>query len=298
VHAILDCVNTLFTGMQSGSIYALIALGISLTFRASGIFNFTQATFVMTGAIVGVICWQSLGWPLVLALAAGAVTAGATGVFVERIVVRPVMGQMNPQWIVSTFGALIAGSSLFTLLLLNTGSKQDIRGFPDLWGEHTSRYGPFIISLTRLLPVILLIIAVTGLTWWQRRTRYGQALSAIANDKEAAAIRGIPVHRVAMIAFGVAGLLGGLTGMVAAPLTQVSTYGALDLAVKGFVANAIGGMQSTTGAIVGGLTLGVLEKFVTTYLDGSLQMTAIVGAFLIILAVRPEGLISTQTRSV
>ena len=279
-------------GLALGAIYAIVAIGYNIVFISSKTFNFAHAQLTMVGAFVaytGLVTWD-LPTPVVLVMAAAAVALIAA--VEERIAIRPV-GDMH-NILVTTLGASI----------LLDGAAQLTWGSQPLTVPFFA--GDDAISLLggRAYPVELFLIAiavllVVGLGIYARRSLTGLALLAMAEDREAALLRGVNVRRLAFTAFVAAGALAGFVGLFVGSKTfAVSTLGAA-LALKGFVVLAIGGFGSMPGTLVGGAMVGLAEAYASRYLGGEYANLAVFVILVTILMVRPAGLfVRTKERVV
>jgi len=285
-------VTLIWGGLALGAIYAIVAIGYNIVFISSKTFNFAHAQLTMVGAFVaytGLVTWD-LPTPVVLVMAAAAVALIAA--VEERIAIRPV-GDMH-NILVTTLGASI----------LLDGAAQLTWGSQPLTVPFFA--GDDAISLLggRAYPVELFLIAiavllVVGLGIYARRSLTGLALLAMAEDREAALLRGVNVRRLAFTAFVAAGALAGFVGLFVGSKTfAVSTLGAA-LALKGFVVLAIGGFGSMPGTLVGGAMVGLAEAYASRYLGGEYANLAVFVILVTILMVRPAGLfVRTKERVV
>jgi branched-chain amino acid transport system permease protein len=285
-------VTLVWGALALGAIYAIVAIGYNVVFISSKTFNFAQAQLMMVGAFVaysGLVSWN-LPW-LVVLLIAGAIVAVVAGIE-ERVAIRPVRDPHNI--LVTTLGVSI----------LLDGAAQLIWGTEPLTVPFIGGSKAVTVIGGRVYPVELALIAlaivlVVGIELLSRRTKYGMALLAIAEDREASELRGINVRALALAAFVASGLLGGFVGLFVGPETfAVSTLGA-SLALKGFVALAIGGFGSFPGALVGGLVVGLVEIWSARFLGGDYVHLMIFGLLVLVLMVRPAGLfVRAKERSV
>jgi branched-chain amino acid transport system permease protein len=266
-----------------GAIYAIVAVGYNIVYISSKTFNFAQAQLMMLGAFVaysGLVSWH-LPW-LVVLVVAGVIVAAVAAVE-ERLAVRPVRDSHNI--LVTTLGAsifldgaaqLIWGTQPLTVPFVGGNQATTVAG---------GRVYPVEIAL-----IVVAVLLVAAIMLFARRTKYGRALLAIAEDREAAELRGINVRALAFAAFAASGLLAGMVGLFVGPVTfAVSTLGA-SLALKGFVALAIGGFGSFPGALVGGLVVGLVEIWSARLLGGDFVHLGVFVLLLLVLMLRPAGL--------
>lgn len=273
----------LLSGLALGAVYALVATGYNVVFISSQSFNFAQAQLMMVGAFVayaGLVTWELPAW-IVIIMAMGAV--GLLSAVEERIAIRPVPDHHSQ--LVTTLGAAT---------ILN-GATQLIWGGEPLSVPFVGPDGVWSVLGGRVYPVeIYLIIMAVGmvvvLSFLSRRLMTGLALVGMSQDREAASLRGVDVRKLAFGAFVLSGLLAGLMGVFIGPKTfAVSTLG-ISLALKGFVALAIGGFGSLYGGLIGGLSVGLIEQFSARYLGAEFSNLSVFVVLLVVLMVRPTGL--------
>lgn len=282
----------IWDGLSLGAVYALVAVGYNIVFTASGTFNFAHAQLLMFGTFIAYWGLAVLRWPAVLVFVLAALIVAVLAIAEERLAIRTVRGAEAQ--LVTTVGVAT---------LLN-GGTQLIWGSQPLTVPFTNPNRVWTVLGGRVLPIEIVLIAVAivltaGLLWYSRRSMIGLAVLAMAEDREAAMLRGVNTRRLALAAFGLSGLLAGAVGPVVGPKTfAVATLGSA-LALKGFVALALGGFGSLTGGLVGGLAVGLIEQFAARYLGSTYVNLVIFGVLLVILLLRPAGLLNrTRERTV
>jgi len=250
------------TGILTGGVYALIALGLVLIYKSSRVFNFAQGALLMFGAFV---CWQflvPLGWPLWLSLIAASAVAVLTGLLIERLALRPLIGQ-----------------PLLATIMMTLAMAEFIRGLSILiWGAVRQVYPevfplkPLIIPLGGDLRVVLklplvwsFVIAMASVAIFAlffRYTKVGLAMRAAAEDHQLAQSVGLNVRRIFGAAWAISAVVALAAGVLVASIAGVET----SLANMGFLAFSavlFGGLESLPGAVIGGLTIGVVESLVS-----------------------------------
>lgn len=290
--------QALIIGIVAGSGYGLIALGLVLVYKSSGIFNFAQGEF---GTIAVFALWggHSVGIPYGLAMLLGLVAALACGLATERFVVRPLFGAPRVTLLVAT-----AGVSLFAIgteLWLGEGR---LRFLPPALGrlDRVSVFG-FAVSDQRLLIIATLAaLAVAGALFFAR-TDLGLAILGLSQNPMATELMGISAERLSRFTWGAAAILGGLGGILSAPLA--SGFGAgfvtLSVLIPAFTAAVLGGMTSLPGAFVGGVVVGVAQSLAVSapiFGEWGIPGPGAVTVFVIlvaVLAVRPQGLLGKTT---
>lgn len=274
-----------FTGLGIGSVYALVALGFVLIFRATNVVNFAQGEFSMVAAYLMVVFAVDLGWPYWLSFVIALGGMALLGAIFNLGVYYPLRNRTFLPVIISTIGASIFLSN--TVLALYGPQPQVLPGWFDTPG--------FQLGDVYLDSQYLLIIAVTvALVTFQYRlfehTLLGKKLQATSQDKEMAALLGIPVATMIMITFVYSAVLGGIAGILVAPVLFVSIQMGSTIALKAFAATIIGGFGDVAGAIVGGVALGIIETFGAAYISVPFKDAFAFLVLILFLAFRPQGL--------
>jgi branched-chain amino acid transport system permease protein len=282
--------TVVYAGLSTGAIYALIAIGYNITLVTGGVLNFAFANIVMLGGFIGYWAFTSNDLPVVLGFAAAAAAGALAGAIEERVAIRPLRaGQGAHSELITTVGVataitgalvLIWGSDPRQVEFAGSGSVLDVLG-----------------GRLRVGDLVLLGLALglaMGFYQWTRRTRHGLASLAQSEDREAAMLRGVNVRAFSLLGFVVAGAIAGLIGPVVATVTTASAFTSLVLAVKGFIALTIGGVGSQTGALTGGLLIGLAEATSNYYLGSSVGNVAVFAVFLVVVMARPAGIFGTR----
>jgi branched-chain amino acid transport system permease protein len=274
-----------------GSLYALIAIGLAITFSILDVVNFAQGSLVMWGAYLGVVFAVGLGLGLWAPMLGSMFLVGLIGVALERTSLQPLRLRNAPP-IAALLATLGAATILDHLILIVFGP--DTRAFPTPFPVRMVQVGDAQISTLELTITGIAFILLAGLQAMLRRTRLGLAMRAIAQDGRVAGLMGIDTDRVVALAFGVGAAVGGVGGV----LTGIY-YNSVDISMgysaglKGFSAMVIGGMGSLPGAILGGFVLGAAETAATTVFWSGYRDIVAFGLLILVLIVRPSGLLGT-----
>lgn len=279
-----ELLQFLFSGVTVGAVYALAALGFTIIYNASDVVNFAQGEFVMLGGMITVFAHLA-GAPLPLAALLAIVITAGLGVAMNKLAIEPARGAPVVSLVIITIGASIFIRGAAQLIF----GKQ-IHSFPAFSGDE-----PFHIGGATILPQSLWVIGgavavFIGLWLFFTRTLLGRAVLATSNNPLAAQLVGINTGFVMTLSFALSAGIGALAGVLVTPITLTSYDVGLGLALKGFAAAMLGGMGNPKGALVGGLTLGLLEALTAGYISSQYKDAA---AFLVILAVLfflPQGL--------
>ena len=286
-----DAGNILLSGLSIGGVYALIALAYNVVFMTTNVLNLAQGALLMSGAMLGVLFYSRFGWPWYAALIVTVVAGGILALIEYFVAVRASLRGNSEGWIISTFAFALLLQALFAL-----GMHNQVQSFPDLLPNVPLATLGGIRIIPQQIGMIVCALAVAGLlSLLIRRTLFGKALSAIAQDRDAAALRGIPIQRLSLLAFAAGGAIATFAGFLAGPITSAYPSMGLTFALYGFIAAVIGGMPRIDGALAGGFILGIIET-VTAYLfDPSYKDLVALVAVLALLAIRPAGLLGRGT---
>ena len=291
-----DLLQSLVIGIVNGAVYALIALGLVLVYRSSGIFNFAQAEFG-TIAVYGAFYTFTYGVPVV-GWKLGYVPAAIFGVLcglvasllTERFVIRPLSDSPKVTLLVATAGVALLSIGV---AFWRTGDNA-LKFFDPMTQWSGVNVASVQVSGQRLLTLLLLGVAV-GLLSLFFRSPYGLAVLAASQDPDASALVGLDVKRISMMVWGIAGLLGATAGILLQGGNSFTPGAITSLAlIPGFTAAVIGGLTSLPGAVVGGMTIGMLESFGRLSTFDFIPGASSVSVFIVLLAVllvRPEGLL-------
>jgi branched-chain amino acid transport system permease protein len=275
----------LFSGLTVGAVYALVALGFTLIYNASGIINFAQGEFVMLGGMTTVFL-AMMGVPLPLAAVLAVVCAVAIGLILYRFAIEPARGADAVALIMITIGA-----SIFLRGAAQVVFDKRFHSLPHLLGTDPIRIGGAAVLPQSLIVLAGAAVIVVLLWLFIDRTLFGKAVTATAANRLAASLVGINTGRIIGFSFAVSAAIGALAGILVSPLTLTSYDVGTLLALKGFAAAMLGGIGYALGGVIGGLLLGLLEAFSAGYLSSQYKDAV---AFLVILAVffvMPRGLL-------
>ena len=274
-----------------GSLYALIAIGLAITFSILDVVNFAQGSLVMWGAYLGVVFAVGLGLGLWVPMLGSMLLVGLLGMLLERTALQPLRVRNAPP-IAALLATLGAATILDHLILIVFGP--DTRAFPSPFPVRMVEVGSAQISTLELTITGIALMLLVGLQAMLRRTRLGLAMRAIAQDGRVAGLMGIDTNRVVAIAFGVGAAVGGVGGV----LTGIY-YNSVDISMgysaglKGFSAMVIGGMGSLPGAILGGFVLGAAETAATAAFWSGYRDIVAFSLLILVLIVRPAGLLGS-----
>ncbi|WP_282605300.1 branched-chain amino acid ABC transporter permease [Pelagibius sp. Alg239-R121] len=278
--------QVIVNGIYSGVQYALIALGLTLIFALMNVLNFAHGQMYVLGAFVTYYVYGVLGLPFWLALVATALTLGIVGVLFEKFLFRPVLRRSSRE---ESSMLLAAGTALLleSLILIVFGEKH--RGVPSVVSG-VIKIGDAYLPMGRLLVIVLSAILIGGFILFMQYTKPGRALRALAQDREAAQLQGVDVGTYSMIGFAMGAMLAGMAGAMLVAISGVNSGLGTWISIKAFIMVMIGGAGVVSGAIVGGLILGMIESIGYQMLPGGETYLFIFIGLIIFLAIRPHGL--------
>ena len=280
-----ELLQFVFSGLTVGAIYALVALGFTLIYKASDIINFAQGEFVMLGGMITVFAALA-GMPLPVAALLAVVATTAIGLALHRFAVAPARGATPVALIMITIGA-----SIFLRGVAQIVFDKRFHSLPSLFGGDPIKFGGAAILPQSLVVLASATVIVVVLWLFIDRTMLGKAVIATAANRLAARLIGVDTRSIVDFSFAVSAAIGAIAGILITPIALTSYDAGTLLALKGFAAAMLGGIGSALGAVLGGLILGMLEAFSAGYLSSKYKDAV---AFLVILAVlfaMPQGLL-------
>lgn len=286
----MQFLNTLLSGLSSGIVYGLIALAVVFVWRSSRAVNFAQAGQAMVSAFVALTVMNSTGnW--ILGFLGGATVGVVVGALAYVLVRRALRTQGASGALIASLGLLAICQSVAAMLW-----GGDIRYFAAPVSTDGLRVGGSTLLFSRydLLVLVVSVILVSALTWFMQRTRVGLAMRAAAFHEEVARISGVRVGRMLLLGWAIAGGIGGVAGVLIAPLSFLSPNSFDIIIVFAFTAAVVGGLDSPVGAMLGGITTGLLLAVVTTYTEAADAPIAALIVLVLTLLVRPSGIFGTR----
>ena len=278
-------VQNFLSGLAIGGVYALVALGFYIMWSAARAANFAHGDTVMLGGVLAVT-GVAMGIPLPLAMIAGISLCVVYSLIVERVGVRPFTQHHGSiGWILCT---IAIGIMLETFVTVTFGSYSRPLASPGV--ESILRVLGAGIYPQQLFIIAFVVAFVIALETFYRRTQLGRALKAVAFNREASGLMGINVRQITAFAFGLAGLLGGVAGVLVGPITSVSATMGLLLGLKGFVIFIMAGLSSAYGVVIVGISVGVIEQFIHAYSSSTMREIVTFSLAIAVLLLFPQGL--------
>jgi len=279
-------------GVVLGSLFALLGVGLTLTYGVMEVPNFAQAGVITLAAYTMLWLDQSAGWPFWLAVAGGLAMGGVISVLTERLAYRFVRARPLAAPVVALGMLLVLDN---TALLLFGGDHVSLS--PPYAGD-VIYLGPVSIPAVGVALVATAGVALLALHLFLQHTRTGRAIRAVSQNAEAAATLGIRLERQYVVAFLISGLIAGLAAFAYGPMYAVFPYMADAILLNAFVVVVLGGLGNVIGAALSGLLLGLLESFGAIYVSAAYQTLLGFAVLLAMIALRPSGLFSSGERRV
>ena len=287
-----ELIQFTINGVAVGCIYALVALGFVLIYKATEVVNFAQGDLLMLGAFIAFTLISLMGWNYWIALPVTAVIMAVFGWGLDQVVFRRVIGQPQFAIIMVTIGVGIlmrAGVSMVPQWGTETYS------FATPFSNKVVRFGDVIIAQEYIAIIAGTAVLCVALYLFFRRSRLGIAMQAASQNQLAAYYMGIPVKMVFSLIWGISAAVATVAGVLLAPVSLIEANMGL-IGLKAFPAAVLGGFGSIPGAVVGGLIIGVIEQLSAAYLPAGFKDVAAYVVLLAVLVVRPEGLFGESMR--
>jgi branched-chain amino acid transport system permease protein len=281
----------LATGLTTGALYALVALGIVIVYKATEVVNLAHGELFMIGGFLAYTLHVMGGVPYVPSLLLAVGGAFVIGVLTDRIAYRPLMRQGLVSVLLATIGFSFVLKGLARVIW---GGKGDYLAFPPLVSPEPVRVGNIMVMSQQLVVLAAAIAVMLLFAVFFRATRAGKWMQATASNPRAATLVGIRISRVYMYTFGVGAAVAGAAAALMAPLTLLYPDIGFILFVKGFAAAVLGGLTSVPGSIVGGLLVGVLEQFAAGYIHTTFQDVSAFVVIMFALIFLPTGLLGVR----
>jgi branched-chain amino acid transport system permease protein len=283
--------TVVWSGLATGALYCLVAIGYNVVLLASGIFNFAYAQLIMLSTYMVYVAVSVLHLPIGLAVLFAAVTVTVAAVAEQRLAIAPLLARRGDQHqaaLITTVGVAVIIDGVASKVW---GSQA--KPLPQIFSSRAVHLLGGTVGRNDLLLIGLVLFVGIGLHVWTRKTIGGLASLAAAEDSEAARARGVNTKKLAVLAFALSGVIAGLFGVVVGSKTYATPTLADSLALFGFVAIAIGGSGSQIGGLIGGFVTGLAYALAERYTNTDWPQIIVFALFLLVLLTRPRGIFSS-----
>ena len=289
----MSFISYLINGLSLGSVYAIIALGYTMVYGIAKMLNFAHGDIIMVGAYVALMSMTQAGMPPAAAVLAAVVVCTVLGVVIERIAYKPLRNASSSLAVLIT--AIGVSYLLQNLALLIFGANTQTFSSVITWKGITLAGGSLSISGVTIVTIVACIIIMIVLVAFVQKTKPGQAMRAVSEDKGAAQLMGINVNGTIALTFAIGSALAAIAGvLLCSAYPSLTPYTGAMPGIKAFVAAVFGGIGSIQGAFIGGLLLGIIEILGRAYISSQMADALVFAVLIIVLLVKPSGLLGKQ----
>jgi len=279
------------SGIVTGCVYALVALALVIVFKSTDVVNFAGGELVMVGAYVGLLCIVHFHLNYLVMIAIAVVTIAAVGALFERLSLNTIAGRRYSKdaALVPLIVATVAFSFMLKGIVRVVPYTEEVRRLPPLATGRPVFIGDVVLSRQDLAIIGVTVIVMLALSWFFNLTVMGKSLRATCQNPRAAALVGIPVKRMRMLAWAISAGISGLAGVLLAPKLLMTPDMGL-VVMLAFAAAIVGGFTSLVGCVVGGIVLGIVQNFVGIFISPQAISVTPFFVIMIVLMLRPQGL--------
>lgn len=286
----MSFITYLINGISLGSVYAIIALGYTMVYGIAKMLNFAHGDIIMVGGFTVFTIVTTLGLPPALGILAAVIICTVLGLVIEKIAYRPLRKAASPLAVLIT--AIGVSYLLQNMALLIFGANT--KSFTSVVNFSGFKLADGRINITgeTIVTILSCIIIMAGLTFFINKTKAGQAMLAVSEDKGAAQLMGINVNGTIALTFAIGSALAAIAGvLLCSAYPSLTPYTGAMPGIKAFVAAVFGGIGSVPGAMIGGILLGVIEIFSRAYISSQMADAIVFGVLIIVLLVKPTGIL-------
>ena len=287
----MSFISYLINGISLGSVYAIIALGYTMVYGIAKMLNFAHGDIIMVGGYAAFISMNSLGVNPILAVILSVVICTILGLVIERVAYRPLRNASSPLAVLITAIGVSYLLQNLALLMFGTKSFTSVVTVPAV----VLAGGKLTISGETIVTVLACMIIMIGLTLFINKTKAGQAMLAVSEDRGAAQLMGINVNGTIALTFAIGSALAAIAAvLLCSAYPSLTPYTGAMPGIKAFVAAVFGGIGSIPGALIGGILLGIIEILGKAYISSQMADAIVFGVLIVVLLVKPSGLLGKQ----
>ena len=288
----MQILQYLINGISIGAVYAIIALGYTMVYGIAKMLNFAHGDVIMVGAYISFCVTNYLGLPAIVSVIAAMVVCTVLGILIEGLAYKPLRGTPSLAVLITAIGVSYFLQN--TAQLIWSSSPKNFTSIVNIEPMNLFN-GQLTITGEVIVTVLTAVLVMLVLTWFTTRTRMGKAMRAVSEDRDAAQLMGINVNQTISMTFAIGAGLAAVAGVLlcsTVPMLQPTT-GSMP-GIRAFTAAVFGGIGSIPGAMIGGILLGIIENFAKAYLSTQFSDAIVFGVLIIILLVKPAGLMGKQ----
>ena len=305
----MSFISYLVSGLSLGAIYALIALGYTMVYGIAKMLNFAHGDIIMIGGYAAFITMAASWCPLWLAMMITVVVCTVLGVVIEKVAYKPLRGApplavlitaIGVSYLLQNIALLTQGSDPKTFTSIAAGAPPFLQVFegkaPLFFSLNVYGVNPVMtISMETFLSIVVSVVLMIALTLFVNHTKMGKAMLACSEDRGAAQLMGINVNGTIMLTFAIGSALAAMAALLmCSSYPQITPYTGSMPGIKAFVAAVFGGIGSIPGAMIGGITLGVIELLSTAYISPQLSNAVVFLVLIVVLIFRPTGIMGRK----
>ena len=285
----MSFINYLINGVSLGSVYAIIALGYTMVYGIAKMLNFAHGDIIMIGSYVVFVTVSSMGLPPMLGVLLAVAACTLLGVVIERVAYKPLRNASPLAVLITAIGVSYLLQNVALLIWgADTKSFSNVISLPSL----KLAGGSIVITGVTIVTIIGGILIMAGLMLFISKTKTGQAMLAVSEDKGAAQLMGINVNKTISVTFAIGSGLAAIAGvLLCSAYPSLTPYTGAMPGIKAFVAAVFGGIGSIPGAFIGGIVLGILEIFGKAYISSQMADAIVFGVLIVVLVVKPTGIL-------
>ena len=290
----MNILQYFINGISIGSVYAIIALGYTMVYGIAKMLNFAHGDVIMVGAYISYCVTNYLGMPPLVGVLVSMVVCTLLGITIEGLAYKPLRGTPSLAVLITAIGVSYFLQNA-AQLIWSSNPKSFTSIVSNIQPFHL--FGSLTITGEVIITVVASVVIMIGLTWFTGSTMIGKSMRAVSEDRDAAQLMGINVNRTISITFAIGSALAAIAGvlMCSSIPTLTPTTGSMP-GIRAFTAAVFGGIGSIPGAMLGGILLGIIETFAKAYLSTQFSDAIVFGVLIIILLVKPAGLLGKQVQ--
>ena len=286
----MSFLNYIINGLSLGSVYAIIALGYTMVYGIAKMLNFAHGDVIMISGYVVFTCMSSMKLPAIVSILIAMAVCTVLGITIEKVAYRPLRDASSSLAVLIT--AIGVSYLLQNVALLIFGADTKIFTSVVDMDPLTFFEGQLVIKGEALITIIVCIVIMIGLTLFVNKTKAGQAMQAVSEDKGAAKLMGINVNGTIALTFAIGSALAAIAGaLMCSAYPNLTPYTGTMPGIKAFVAAVFGGIGSIPGAMIGGILIGVIEIFGKAYISSQMADAIVFAILIVVLLVKPSGIL-------